>query len=168
MSWWMVGWSCSRRKTRGGKLNPGGRLHTRHSVNTEPCMRLAVRGMPKGALRTQSAQQAPLWGSLVDCIEYCLRVRGQCFRALFLCFCELRVYVCKCNLLAGVSARVYTGRGGSWSVCMYVCKYFAAPAHARTGPRRHTRAPACHRHHIHPTARPQAGIPHRLYTDHHR
>jgi len=33
-------------------------------------------------------------------------------------------------------------------VCMYVCKDSAAPAqrvHAHTGPRRHARAPACHR-----------------------
>jgi len=30
-------------------------------------MRLAVRGVPKGALGTHSAQQAPLWGSLVTC-----------------------------------------------------------------------------------------------------
>jgi len=30
-------------------------------------MRLAVRGVPKGALRTHSAQQAPLWGGLVTC-----------------------------------------------------------------------------------------------------
>ena len=44
-------------------------------VTDEP--RLAVRGMPKGALRTHSAQQAPLWGSLVTCVVYCLRVR-QC------------------------------------------------------------------------------------------
>ena len=31
----------------------------------------------KGALRTRSAQQAPLWGSLLTCVVYCLRVR-QC------------------------------------------------------------------------------------------
>jgi len=40
-------------------------------------MRLAVRGVPKGALRKHSAYQAPLWGSLVSCVVYCLRVR-QC------------------------------------------------------------------------------------------
>jgi len=47
----------------------------------EPRMRLAVRGVPKGALRTHSALQALLWGSLVTCVEYCLRVRqlGLCF-----------------------------------------------------------------------------------------
>ena len=33
-----------------------------------------LRGVPKGALRTHSALQAPLWGSLVTCIVYCLRV----------------------------------------------------------------------------------------------
>jgi len=38
-------------------------------------MRLAVRGVRKGALRTHFAQQAPLWGSLVTCAEYYLRVR---------------------------------------------------------------------------------------------
>jgi len=32
-------------------------------------MRLAVRGVPKGAFRTHSAQQAPLWGSLVTCVR---------------------------------------------------------------------------------------------------
>jgi len=40
-------------------------------------MRLAVCGVPKSALRTHSAQQAPLWASRVMCVEYCLRVR-QC------------------------------------------------------------------------------------------
>jgi len=37
------------------------------------------------ALRTHSAQQAPLWGSLVASVEYCVRVR-QCwgFVSLFL------------------------------------------------------------------------------------
>jgi len=40
-------------------------------------MRLAVRGVPEGALRTHFAKQAPLWGSLVTCVVYCLRVR-QC------------------------------------------------------------------------------------------
>jgi len=49
-------------------------------------MRLAVRGVPKGTLRTHSAQQAPLWGSLVTCVVYCLRVPSV--RALFLCFRE--------------------------------------------------------------------------------
>jgi len=46
----------------------------------EPRMRLAVRGVPKGALRTYSTWQAPLWGSLVTCVMYCLRVRqyGVC------------------------------------------------------------------------------------------
>ena len=43
----------------------------------EPRTRLAVRGVPKGALRTHSAEQAPLWGSLVTCVVYCVRVR-QC------------------------------------------------------------------------------------------
>ena len=38
---------------------------------TKPRMRLAVRGVPKGALRTHSAEQAPLWGSLVTCVVYC-------------------------------------------------------------------------------------------------
>jgi len=28
-------------------------------------MRLAVRGVPKGALRTHSAEQVPRWGSLI-------------------------------------------------------------------------------------------------------
>jgi len=40
-------------------------------------MRLAVCGVPKGALRTHFAQQALLWDSLVTCAVYCLRVR-QC------------------------------------------------------------------------------------------
>jgi len=40
-------------------------------------MRLAVRGVSKGALRTHSAYQAPLWSSLVTCVVYRLRVR-QC------------------------------------------------------------------------------------------
>jgi len=47
-------------------------------VFTEPRMRLAVRCVPKGALRTHSAQQAPLWGSQVTCGVYCLRER-QCY-----------------------------------------------------------------------------------------
>jgi len=47
-------------------------------------MRLAVRGVPKGALRTHSAQQSLLRGSLVTGVDYCLRVR-QCsgFVSLF-------------------------------------------------------------------------------------
>jgi len=40
-------------------------------------MRLAVRSVPKDALRTHSTWQAPLWGSLVTCEVHCLRVR-QC------------------------------------------------------------------------------------------
>ena len=31
--------------------------------------------VPKGSLRTYSAKQAPLCGSLVTCVKYCLRVR---------------------------------------------------------------------------------------------
>jgi len=48
-------------------------------------MRLAVRGVPKGALRTHSAQQAYLWGSLVTSEVYCV---GACasVRTLFHCF----------------------------------------------------------------------------------
>jgi len=38
-------------------------------------MRLAVRGVLKAALRTHSAEQAPLWGSLVTCVVNGLRVR---------------------------------------------------------------------------------------------
>jgi len=55
-------------------------------------MRLAVRGVPKGALRTHSAEQAPLWGSLVTCVVYCLRVR-QCSGvvSLFLCVSKTTV-----------------------------------------------------------------------------
>jgi len=52
----------------------------------EPRVRLAVRGVPKGGLRTHSASQAPLWGSLVTCVEYCLRVNpkpGFLLRASF-------------------------------------------------------------------------------------
>jgi len=41
---------------------------------TEPRKVLTVRGVPKGALRTHSAQQAPLWGTLITCVEYCLCV----------------------------------------------------------------------------------------------
>ena len=53
----------------------------------------------------------------------------------------------------------------SVSVCVYVCvcKDSAAPAHTRAytrtqarGPRRHARAPACHRHHIPRLVRRQA------------
>jgi len=33
----------------------------------EPRTRLAVRVVPKAALRTHSSQQAPLWGGLVTC-----------------------------------------------------------------------------------------------------
>ena len=50
---------------------------SRVKADPEPRMRLAVRGVPKGALRTHSAQQAPLWGSPVTCVVFCLRVR-QC------------------------------------------------------------------------------------------
>jgi len=32
-------------------------------------MQLAVHSVSKGALRTHSASQAPLWGSLVTCVE---------------------------------------------------------------------------------------------------
>jgi len=47
----------------------------------EPRMRLAVRGVPKGALRTHSASQAPLWGSMVTCNVLFARapVLGLCF-----------------------------------------------------------------------------------------
>jgi len=44
-------------------------------------MRLAVRGTPKGALRTHSAQQAPLWGGLVV-----IRVMSARAPVLGLCF----------------------------------------------------------------------------------
>ena len=47
------------------------------SVSMSLCVSVCVvfvRGVPKGALRTHSAWQAPLWGSLVTCAEYCLRV----------------------------------------------------------------------------------------------
>ena len=53
---------------------------------------------------------------------------------------------------------------------MYVCMYVKIRRHQHTrvhahtaGPRRHTRAPACHRHHIPPLVRRQA-----FHTDHHR
>jgi len=67
-------------------------------------MRLAVRGVPKGALRTHSAWQAPLWGSLVTCVVCCLRVR-QCwgFVSLFL--------LCVERVLSVLEARVNVCRG---------------------------------------------------------
>jgi len=55
------------------------------------------------------------------------------------------------------------------SVHMYVCMYVKirrhqhTRVHAHTGPRRHARAPACHRHHIPRLVRRQA-----FHTDHHR
>ena len=45
-------------------------------------MRLAVRGVPKSALGTHSALQAPLWGSLVTCVFVsftCAPVFGLCY-----------------------------------------------------------------------------------------
>jgi len=39
-------------------------------------MRLEVRNVPKGASHALCLE-APLWGSLVSCIVYCLRVH-QC------------------------------------------------------------------------------------------
>jgi len=57
-------------------LGKVGRLGVGVGPRVNP-MRLTVRGVPKGALRTHSAEQAPLWGSLVTCVVYCLRVR-QC------------------------------------------------------------------------------------------
>jgi len=54
-------------------------------------MWLAVRGVPKGALRTRYAQQDPLWGSLViTCVVRCLRVR-QCQG-----FVSLHIHI-RCN-----------------------------------------------------------------------
>ena len=54
-----------------------GKIARSPHAGTLVIMRLAVRGVPKGALRTHSAWQTPLWGSLVTCVVYCLRVR-QC------------------------------------------------------------------------------------------
>jgi len=59
------------------------------------------------------------------------------------------------------------GRKSGWRyVCMYVKirRHQHTRVHAHTGPRRHTRAPACHRHHIHipRLVRRQA-----FHTDHH-
>jgi len=41
--------------------------------------------VPKGALRTHSAEQTPLWGSLVTCVVYVCACASV--RALVLCFC---------------------------------------------------------------------------------
>jgi len=50
-------------------------------------------------------------------------------------------------------------------VCMYVKirQHQHTRVHAHTSPRRHTTAPACHRHHIPRLVRRQA-----FHTDHHR
>jgi len=70
-------------------------------------MWLAVRGVPEIALRTHSAQQAPLWGSLVTCVVHfcaCASVR-----ALFLCFYEYAFTLCGHSCLSAASSS--RGRG---------------------------------------------------------
>ena len=49
-----------------------------------------------------------------------------------------------------ISTIIYT-RNTHTYVCMYVKirRYQHTRVHAHTGPRRHARAPACHRHHSH-------------------
>jgi len=65
-------------------LSPATRRRTTARIREpEPRMRLAVRGVPKGALRTHAALQAPLWGGLVTC-----RVLFARAPVLGLCFCE--------------------------------------------------------------------------------
>jgi len=64
----------------------------------------------------------------------------------------------KCRRLGGLN------RIDPKYVCMYVKirRHQHTRVHAHTGPRRHARAPACHRHHIPRLVRRQA-----FHTDHH-
>ena len=50
-------------------------------LRREPRTRLAVRGVPKGALRTHSDSQVPVWGGIVTCRVLFARspVLGLCF-----------------------------------------------------------------------------------------
>jgi len=52
-------------------------LHT-YTHTPESRTRLAVRGVPKGALRTDSVVQVLLWGGLVTCRVLRVRQRDGC------------------------------------------------------------------------------------------
>jgi len=102
------------------------------------------------------------------CVRACVRVyvcvRVSVHVSVFVCVCVYLLCLCLCGLVHLLPSHLHAHPLYSQThVSMYVCKDSAAPAHA------HTRAhrPAAPRQSSvvsqtpHPTACPQAGIPHR-------